>query len=152
MVNEQEREAVARELYGTDLTDQWGELTQNERNQYYAAAGPAIALRDAAVAEALQDATAKIARLREEMGRTADAAQWALDLEFERHAESKAEIATLRAKIAAVQDVVNSTTIRTRIDEAWVEKLCRALDAMPATDMQDKANFAETQQIRYVRK
>ena len=63
-----------------------------------------------------------------------------------------AEIARLRAKIAAVQDVVNSTTIRTRIDEAWVEKLCRALDAMPATDMQDKANFAETQQIRYVRK
>ena len=64
----------------------------------------------------------------------------------------RAEALRLRAKIAAVQDVVNSTTIRTRIDEAWVEKLCRALDAMPATDMQDKASFAETQQIRYVRK
>lgn len=107
------------------------------------------------LADMLRDtekAQAEIARLREEMGRTADAAQWALDLEFERHAESKAEIATLRAKIAAVQDVVNSTTIRTRIDEAWVEKLCRALDAMPAIDVQDKANFAETQTIRYVRK
>ena len=66
-----------------------------------------------------------------------------------------AEIARLSAQLAAVQDVVNLSTIRTRIDEAWVERICRALDATPASDGQgatDKANFAETQPIRYVRK
>lgn len=123
MATEQEREAVARKLHEAIAGSINLSLVARLRN-----ADAAIAMRDAAVAEALHDATAEIARLREEMGRTADAAQWALDLEFERHAESKAEIATLRAKIAAVQDVVNSTTIRTRIDEAWVEKLCRALE------------------------
>ena len=69
--------------------------------------------------------------------------------------DAAAEIAHLRAQLAAVYDAVNLTTIRTRSDEAWVERICRALDAKPTSDgkgVTDKPNFAETQPIRYVRK